>query len=249
MSATLKPVGRVAGLMRYPVKSLGGETVAEARLGWHGFHGDRRYALQLLGAPAANGLPWASARRFPQLLLWSARIEQDEGDSRHAHVVVRDPDGVERLVTDPSLPGLLSEACGVPVAITHLARGTFDAMDVSLVTSASIASVGALVGRQIEPARFRANVLVEADASRSYPEDRWVGRSLALGEGSDPARVRVNRKDPRCRIVDFDPVTAQPAGDVFAAIVGQRKNLLGVYGSVERCGTVRVGDMVYERAS
>ena len=36
--------GRVAGLWRYPVKSMAGERLEQTELGWHGLPGDRRYA-------------------------------------------------------------------------------------------------------------------------------------------------------------------------------------------------------------
>ena len=35
-------VGRVEALYRYPVKSMGGEALDAADLGWHGVDGDRR---------------------------------------------------------------------------------------------------------------------------------------------------------------------------------------------------------------
>jgi uncharacterized protein YcbX len=39
-------IGEVAALFRYPVKSMRGETLEVADLGWHGIDGDRRLALQ-----------------------------------------------------------------------------------------------------------------------------------------------------------------------------------------------------------
>ena len=39
-------VGIVKALYRYPVKSMGGEALDEAQLGWHGVDGDRRLALR-----------------------------------------------------------------------------------------------------------------------------------------------------------------------------------------------------------
>jgi uncharacterized protein YcbX len=35
-------VGHVEALFRYPVKSMGGEQLEAAELGWHGLDGDRR---------------------------------------------------------------------------------------------------------------------------------------------------------------------------------------------------------------
>ena len=39
------PVGTIKSLHRYPVKSMAGEDLASAELGWHGIKDDRRYAF------------------------------------------------------------------------------------------------------------------------------------------------------------------------------------------------------------
>jgi uncharacterized protein YcbX len=38
-----RPVGRVVGLWRYPVKSMAAEPLAEIDVSWNGFAGDRRF--------------------------------------------------------------------------------------------------------------------------------------------------------------------------------------------------------------
>src|SRR3954462_12559876 len=38
-----RQVGRVVGLWRYPVKSMGAEALAEVDVSWHGLAGDRRW--------------------------------------------------------------------------------------------------------------------------------------------------------------------------------------------------------------
>jgi hypothetical protein len=44
-------IGHVEALFRYPVKSMSGEKLEAANLGWHGLEGDRRLAFQLMFAP------------------------------------------------------------------------------------------------------------------------------------------------------------------------------------------------------
>jgi hypothetical protein len=48
-------LGEVAAIYRYPVKSMRGESVEAASLGWHGLEGDRRLALA----------SWTIAAAFP----------------------------------------------------------------------------------------------------------------------------------------------------------------------------------------
>lgn len=244
-AASLTPIGTVAALLRFPVKSMRGEALTEARLGWHGIDADRRYALQRLGREHAIGLPWASARQFPGLLQWVAHTETEDD---RTSVVVTSPDGSEYDAADPVVVRRLADELGEALAMTHLSRGTYDAMDVSLITTRSVASIEALVGRALEVERFRPNIVIETGAGRAFPEDKWVGKTLVLGHGPDPARLRVNRKDPRCMIIDLDPTTGQRSGDVFGTVVRERRNLLGAYATVERCGTIAIGDTVSLRS-
>lgn len=46
-------------LFRYPVKSMGGERIEVANLGWHGIDGDRRLAFRRMDD--RGGFPWLSA--------------------------------------------------------------------------------------------------------------------------------------------------------------------------------------------
>ena len=56
-----RPIGRVVGLSRYPVKSMAGEPLAEIDVSWHGFAGDRRWAFIRDGV-TQGGFPWLTLR-------------------------------------------------------------------------------------------------------------------------------------------------------------------------------------------
>src|SRR5438128_11899750 len=61
-------IGHVEAIFRYPVKSMGGESLTEATLGWHGLAGDRRLAFRRMND--CSGFPWLSASQLPALLLF-----------------------------------------------------------------------------------------------------------------------------------------------------------------------------------
>jgi uncharacterized protein YcbX len=233
-------VGHVQAITVYPVKSMAGQALDHAHLGWHGLEGDRRLAL--LRQADTSGLPWASARETPRLLAYRAEFAGE--DLRRSPIHVRDPQASVRTTDDPTLLADIEREVGEPVRWLRLWRGTFDAMPLSVITTASVASIEEIYDGPVDVARMRSNVVVAAIGPRRFPEERWEGRSLVFGEGADPARIRVNRKDGRCRIVDLDPVTGVKNAEIFAAIVRERRNRLGVYASTERCGTIRVGDAV-----
>ena len=60
-SLNRRQVGRVVGLWRYPVKSMGAEELAEAEVSWHGLAGDRRWAFIRNGV-VHSGFPWLTLR-------------------------------------------------------------------------------------------------------------------------------------------------------------------------------------------
>lgn len=239
MTSEYTSVGQVKALFIYPVKSMRGQSVESVRLGWQGMEDDRRLALLRVGD--TSGLPWASARETPELLGYSAMAC---GGAQNA-VSITDPAGNVRDAGDPSLLAELETLVGARLSWIHLWRGAFDAMPVSLLTTNSLNSVRDLCGvEDLAPMRFRPNILVETDRDAAFPEEKWESRSLLFGTGADPARIRLNRKDVRCKIVDLNPETGAHDASIHKAIIKERRNRLGMYASTERCGEIRVGDLV-----
>ena len=54
-------IGQVEAIYRYPVKSMGGQRLELAELGWHGLVGDRRLAFRRMDE--RSGMPWLTASR------------------------------------------------------------------------------------------------------------------------------------------------------------------------------------------
>jgi uncharacterized protein len=246
-AAAYKDVGTVRAIGLYPVKSMQGQFVDSAKLGFAGLAHDREYAF--LREEDTTGLPWLSARRCPRLLGHAARVE-NLGE-RHAAVVVRTPHGDEFDIREGRLVAELADMAGEPLRLVQLWRRAYDSAgaEVSVITTQSIQAISDIARRPLEAARFRANVVVEAAADAPFREDKWVGSSVAVGDGSDPARLRITRKDPRCRIVSLDPHTGDEDARIHKIIVGTRKNNLGTYATVERTGTVALGQVLRQRVS
>jgi hypothetical protein len=241
MSKEYKEVGRVKEIYRYPVKSMAGEYIEEAKVGWHGLAGDRRFAFVRAGNK--TGLPWLSARELPQLILYSARFTDPNG-VENSPITIVSPDGRNLALDNDELLYELEQKYGDKLHLMQLWRGAYDSMDISLITEASVRTLSDKIGCKLEVQRFRPNLVIEAFEEKPYPEDRWVGELLVFGERDNSARIRTNRKDLRCMVVNLDPKTAQQNPAILKEIVNSRKNLLGIYGTTERPGTIRVGDVV-----
>jgi len=63
----MKLVGLVESVWRYPVKSMRGEELDEAFVGFGGVYGDRLYAFRSSAAP--KGFPYLTGREQQQMLL------------------------------------------------------------------------------------------------------------------------------------------------------------------------------------
>jgi uncharacterized protein YcbX len=113
-------VGRVAEIWRYPVKSMGGERLAQSAIATRGLHADRMWAVRDVELDT-----FTTARRWPILLQCSARFA-DDPDGRAAEpgdvleVIVVFPDGTEVSSSDPAMDDRLSELIGKPARLESL---------------------------------------------------------------------------------------------------------------------------------
>jgi hypothetical protein len=234
-------VGRVSEIVRYPVKSMAGTASESAVLGWHGLDGDRRFAFRRLGDN--SGMPWLTASRLPELLLYHP-VGLDESTGGPLPTLVRTPGGSQLEVRSAELTAEISERFGSGVELIRLNRGTFDEGDVSVISSATIAGIGREAGFELDRRRFRANIVLETPGGEPFLEDSWVGGTLLFGDGASRPAVSITQCDERCMMVNLDPETARQDARVMKAVVRIHKNYAGVYATVVQRGTIRVGDRV-----
>jgi uncharacterized protein YcbX len=238
-------LGHVSALFRYPIKSIAGERLEAAKLGWHGVEGDRRLAFRRLADRGA--FPWLTASRFPELLLYKPVGRQDTtGEPLPTHV--RTPGGREYALTDEALRKEIATRHRAEVELMQLRHGIFDEAGVSVITLGTIQSIARAAGRDADVRRFRPNLVLDTRGAQPFEEDRWVGKILEFGSpGTGPA-VSVTMRDERCVMVNLDPDTAEADAEVMKAVICMNENYAGVYGTVVRTGELRVGQVVSLRA-
>lgn len=234
-SSDAVPVGRVVGLWRYPVKSMGAEVLSESHVSWHGLAGDRRWAF-VRDDVVQSGFPWLTLRERGDMGRYSPSFT-DQSKPDTSPTVVRTPSGVVLDVADSALA---SELCPAGARVIRQSRGIFDTFPLSLITTQTIHSLGEIVGERLDVQRFRPNILVEALDDTPFPEDAWVGRVLRFGS----LRMRVDKRDGRCVVITIDPVTAERSPTILRAVVDERQGCLGVYGTTVEPGNVAVNDAV-----
>ena len=229
-----REVGRVVGLWRYPVKSMAAEAVECADVGWPGLEGDRRWAFVREGMER-SGFPWLTIRENPRMWRYQPRLT-DPARPNACVTLVRTPSGAELDVVDPAL----AEELGHGARVLRQDRGIFDTFPLSLITTQTIQTLGGMAGAQLHPLRFRPNLLVHAAGGEPFAEDAWVGAVLTVGG----MRMRVDKRDQRCVVIDVDPASSERNPAVLRAVARQRQGCLGVYGATVQPGRVSAGDVV-----
>jgi len=240
----LLEIGHVEAIFRYPVKSMGGERLEAATLGWHGIEGDRRLAFRRMDD--RSGFPWLSASKLPDLLLFAPQRREDGAD---LPTHIRTPDGEEVPVFGEDLATEVGRRCGVPVQMMQLRHGIFDDASISVIASDTVREIGRLAGRSLDVRRFRPNVVVRLLRSVPFQEDEWLGGVLSFGEGADAPAITVTMRDVRCSMLNLDPDSASPAPEVLKAVVRANQNNAGVYGAVTRIGRLAVGQTILLHAA
>jgi uncharacterized protein YcbX len=234
-------LGEIAAIYRYPVKSMRGESVDTAVLGWHGLAGDRRVAFRKLDD--RGGFPWLTAGRLPELLHFSP-LRQDGADDQAMPTHVRTPEGQLLPAFGEALAADVARRYGAPVEMMQLRHGIFDDACVSVIALDTVREIGRLAGAGADVRRFRPNIVIRCARGVPFEEDDWVGGVIAFGDAADAAAVTVTTRDVRCAMVNIDPDGGPPDPAVLKAVVRANANNAGVYGTVTRVGRVTVGQPI-----
>ena len=232
-------IGRVEAIYRYPVKSMRGEPLAAAALGWHGLEGDRRLAF--LRLEASGGFPWLTASKLPELVRFTP-VRRD-GEELPTHV--RTPEGEEMEAFGEALAADLTRRFGGPVKMMHLKDGIFDDANLSVITTDTVSEVCRLAGQEAEARRFRPNVVIRSPRGVPFVEDEWLGGTMVFGEGDDAPAISATMHDLRCVMVNIDPDSGNPKSDVLKAAARANKSNAGIYATVTRIGRLEVGQRVF----
>lgn len=227
-------VGHVVGIARFPVKSMAGEERASADIDWQGMEGDRQYAF--VKRDDRTRFPWFTGRDLSMLVRYRATFD-DPDAPRTSTICVVSPEGERLDLRSDTLRERLEAASGRALALIQLGSGCYDAMPLSVVSTASLQALKAAHGVPLDPRRFRANIVVESQER----DERWSGR-LGFGEG---AELLLAAGAPRCAMVTIDPETGERDAGVLRTVAQAFGNAFTTYASVARPGGVRLGDPVW----
>jgi uncharacterized protein len=249
------PPAEITGLYRYPIKGLTPEPLGRVGLRrGETLPSDRRYAIE--NGPSGFD-PAAPSWRPKTVFLMLMRNERLAGlrsqfeDDTHLLTIRRDGKAVARGDLETAegraaiegffIEHFAPELKGPPKVLTCPGHSFSDVAKkvVSIINLDSVRAVEAMVGADVNPLRFRANLY-----ARGWPawhERDLIGRTLAIGE----ARLKVIKNITRCAAVNVDPETAVRDLEVPDAILRRLgHNECGVYAEVVSDGGIGVGDAI-----
>ena len=253
-------IGRIDSLWRYPVKSMRGEELAEAYVGFAGIYGDRLYAIRNAAAPA--GFPYLTGREHEELLLWRPRFRFPDraagppnqaeaealppgvttiyGDAEDLALDVELPTGEVVAIDDPGLLRMVGERSQRQGRLSLLRsdRALTDCRPLAvLAADGDPARAGG--GRPGGQAALSREPLPRSRRRPGLRRGRAGRTRLRIG---DKVEVAVLERDPRCKMITLDPDTAEESPELIRTVTRVHDGMAGVYAAVLVEGTVRTGD-------
>ncbi|WP_062210142.1 MOSC domain-containing protein [Demequina oxidasica] len=220
----------VVSLRRYPVKSMGGESLESVEVEVRGFSGDRAFAVSDSDGRLASGKNTRRMVRRDGVFGFSART---------AESAVRVSDGrAEWSVGDTALDARLTEALKAEVRVSaEQTVSHFDEGPVSVVGSATLEWCARELGVDADPRRLRVNMVVET--SEPFEEETWSGDVVVGG-----AILRPVGRLGRCRTIDLVQDGVEQTTRWLKALGDTRDACVAIYCDVVAPGTIRIGDPV-----
>ena len=242
----------IASLYRYPVKGLSPEPLQSvAAASGETLPFDRAYAIEngpgRFDANAPRHLP-----KITFLMLMRderlATLRTLFDDTTETLTIQRDDKQVARgQLTTPLGRQLIeqfigaymkTELRGAPKIVRAPGHSFSDvaAKCVHIVNLASVREIERVVGRPIDPLRFRANLYL--DDTPPWAEFGWLDKEITVG----PVKLRVFARTTRCAATNVDPSTGARDMAIPAHLMrtwGHED--LGIYAKVVNGGDIAVG--------
>jgi uncharacterized protein len=216
-------------IRRYPVKAMGGESLASVALDARGLVGDRAFAVVDADGKLATGKHSRRFRRRDEVFEFASRTTPDG-----VRVSGR---GGDWAVPGEELDLAMSEAIGDAVRVLpETTTPYFDAEAVSVIGTASLAWCRDRLGVDADRRRIRPNLVVETD--EPFVEETWA--TVEIGD----VTLRVVERIERCRMIDIAQEGLPREGRWLKALTKAREMNLGVYADVRQPGALAVGDEV-----
>jgi hypothetical protein len=252
----MNSMATIRAIYRYPVKGLSAEPLATAALSpGETLAGDRRYALENGPSGFDPAMPqYLPKQRFLMLMKNERLARLDARLDDAAQVLVIRENGIEVARGDLRTPagraaieGFFARFCagklhGSPKVLAAPGHSFSDVAKkvVSIINLASVAAIESMIGRPVDPLRFRGNVHV--GGWPAWREFDLLGQEIAIGP---QARAKVVKRIARCAATNVEPGTGLRDLDIPSTLLRSLGHTdCGIYAEVTAGGAVAAGDQV-----
>jgi uncharacterized protein len=244
----------IEAIYRYPVKGLSPDRLPVASLTvGETIRGDRRFAIE--NGPSGFdplGPGYLPKQRFLMLMKNERLARLDTSfDDATSMLTLRNGECETRgnlasAAGRETIEGFFARFCadelrGPPKVLEAAGHSFSDVARkvVSIINLSSVAALEDMIGRPVDPLRFRGNFYV-----RGWPawsELDLVGRDIVLGT----ARAKVVKRIVRCAATNVDPVTGIRDLNIPQTLMRQLGHAdCGIYAEITATGDVRAADPI-----
>lgn len=231
-------VGKVKQINRYPVKSFAGESLETCKIDTYGLYGDRFCALY--DERLSGWKSFITARAIPELLTYRTNFLDEE-------VTISSPNG-QKFGWNQDLLDEIQRYSEKKISMTNFrapnpedpALMSVDAASILIITDNTLRRLEEMMGKNIDPRRFRANIMVSLHNSKLNERD-WIGKKLVIGK----TELQLDTFCERCSMITIDPVTLEKDTSLLKKVNEEMNLNFGVYASVNKTGKISVDDQVY----
>ncbi len=241
-------------IYRHPVKGLTPERLDSAQVtAGQALPNDRRFALALGSTPVDGAIAeWMPKSSFLMLMRNEklAQLQTVFDDETATLTVLRGGRQVARgnltqrigrtMIEDFFAAFMGGEARGRPTVVEAAAGHTMSDHAnpvLSIINRESVADMARVVGKPVDPRRFRGNLLISG--GRPWREFEWLGKTLRIGTATFVVTERIDR----CGATNVNPDTAERDLNIPKSLqMGYGHIDCGVYARVVADGSIAAGD-------
>lgn len=252
-------MARIAQIYRYPVKGLSPEPLSSVAVtAGEALPLDRAFALAhgstQFDALNPQYLPpskFLMLKRNERLAVLRSRYN----DETHTLVIERDGKQVARGLIDQPVGRKMieqffaaylgDEVRGIPKLLRASGHSFSDVPQkvLSLINISSIRELERVMGRQLDPLRFRGNLYF--DIGEPWQEFDWCGNEILLDGPTGQVRLRGVSRIERCAATNVDPETGERDAHIPKALQAAFGHVdMGIYAEVISDGRIATGDAI-----
>ncbi len=239
----VKPIGEIAQINRYPVKSFAGQKLNSVTLESYGLFGDRSHAF--VDTTKKGWSRYITARQIPEMLCYRAECDHELSTHEFPKVKIIGPDGRKHEWNDRLLEEIQAftdqKISMERFSLLSQNRLAVDDGGILIITDQSLKRIEQLWGKPVDSRRFRANFIIKLYDDFNNNDSFFIDKRITIGD----AELSIQSLCERCAMITIDPDNLERDTTLLKRVHEDMNLNFGMYADVVRAGAVQVGDQIY----